>query len=190
MATGKRKKDTESQETEPVDNPTVKQTKYWKKMPSTVDGMLGGLGSLDPIDCKGSMTFINMIIPVETRKRFRVLDVGAGIGRVTKHVLIPAGFGSVDLLDSSERFLQDAKTFVGSSALKNTYCTTMDKFSFEAAPWDLIWVQWVAIYLPDKEFVTFFKKAADALVTKYSNLFSLSCTVNLTEQRSPCICSS
>lgn len=43
-----------------------------------------------------------------------MLDVGAGIGRVTKNVLIPAGYGAVDLLDSSQRFLDAAVGFVGS----------------------------------------------------------------------------
>ena len=51
----------------------------------------------------------------------KVLDVGAGIGRVTKNVLIPAGYGAVDLLDSSQRFLDTAVAFVSSPALQGQF---------------------------------------------------------------------
>ena len=49
--------------------------------------------------------------------------------------------------------------------VQKLYCTPMDAFDFErgARMWDLIWIQWVAIYLPDREFVAFFRKAIAAL---------------------------
>jgi len=126
--------------------------------------MLGGFGKLDPVDVSGSLDFIDELVPKKVdRAAARVLDVGAGIGRVTKNVLIPAGYGAVDLLDSSQRFLDTAVAFVSSPALQGRYCSTMTEFDFSKGPWDLIWVQWVAIYLPDADFVTFFKSCAASL---------------------------
>ena len=43
----------------------------------------------------------------------RALDIGAGIGRVTKHVLEPR-FDRIDLLDPSKVLLDKAKDFVAS----------------------------------------------------------------------------
>ena len=98
-----------------------------------------------------------------------MLDVGAGIGRVTKHVLVPSGFGHVDLLDSSQRFLDSARDFVGSPHLGELICMPMHEFDFGNGPWDVIWVQWAAIYLPDDDFVAFFRRAVHALVQSPSS---------------------
>eukprot|EP00041_Stephanoeca_diplocostata_P026816 m.729796 g.729796 ORF g.729796 m.729796 type:complete len:151 (+) comp23050_c0_seq40:254-706(+) len=118
------------------------QTKFYDESGATIDGMLGGLGQLDPADCSGSKSFIDKNFPdKDERSKMRVLDVGAGIGRVTKNVLIPVGFGTVDLLEMCQRFLDEAVTFVASPRLGQRYCSPMNKFDFcnGEQDWDLIW---------------------------------------------------
>ena len=44
----------------------------------------------------------------------RVLDCGAGIGRVSKRLLLPL-FSEVDLLEQNPTFLEKAKTYLVSS---------------------------------------------------------------------------
>lgn len=140
------------------------QRTFWQYQAATVSGMLDGFEAVDPVDVKTSKAFIDEIWPSQ-RAGHSVLDIGAGIGRVTKRVLIPAGFTEVDLLDSSRRFLEESHKFVGHPALKETYCTPMNKFDFcqGKRKWSMIWVQWVAIYLPDHDFIKFFRSACENL---------------------------
>lgn len=146
------------------------QHEYWKKQDASVDGMLGGLGFVHGTDVEGSMGFLDRVLPKEKCKRERAMDCGGGIGRVTKHLLIPAGFQEVDILDVSQEFLDKAQDYVGSAALKNRYCSGLAQFDFAAAgrTWNCIWVQWCAIYLTDAAFVQFFKHAAAALADEHS----------------------
>lgn len=77
---------------------------YWEKINATVDGVLGGYGSINRVDALGSRMFLLRVMPwlstipsptASTSKAagrkevYRALDVGAGIGRVTKTVLLP-----------------------------------------------------------------------------------------------------
>ena len=127
--------------------------------------MLGGFENVHAVDIEGSSTFIKAIMPPPLRSGARALDIGAGIGRVARTLLIPSGFGEVDLQDINESFLKRARDTIG-SAVANTYCCGMDEFTFGdngTRTWDLIWVQWCAIYLSDADFVKFFRRAGAAL---------------------------
>lgn len=46
----------------------------------------------------------------------RALDCGAGIGRVSKRVLLPL-FSEVDLVEQNQTFLEKAKTYLVSELL-------------------------------------------------------------------------
>ena len=145
------------------------QLNFWAAQQASVDGMLGGFGSISDIDLHGSQFFLSWLMPRDPAtpsREWRALDVGAGIGRVTKGLLVPHGFTSVDLVDSSARFLEEARGYVDSPAFGNTYITEMSSFDFERQSrlWDLIWIQWVAIYLTDSEFVDFFRKCGENMV--------------------------
>lgn len=92
-------------------------------------------------------------------------DCGAGIGRITKFLLIPL-FQEVDLLEQNSVFVAKCKDYVQSSNLKNLYCKGMQDFEFEKdRTYDLIWVQWVTGHLTDQHFIEFFKKCQQALTT-------------------------
>ncbi len=133
------------------DHPTseleAKQLEYWSGQEASVDGMLGGFGSLDGEDIRASTAFLDRVMPRKQRCGGRALDCGAGIGRVTKHLLIPAGFEPVDLLDINQGFLDQAPAFVGvPGALGERYCSSLAAFDFggkaKPTPYRLVWVQW------------------------------------------------
>jgi protein N-terminal methyltransferase len=50
-----------------------------------------------------------------------VADCGAGIGRVTKHLLLPE-FEHVDLLEQSPRLIAAAPGYIGPEAQKRVTC--------------------------------------------------------------------
>lgn len=140
------------------------QKSYWDKCDATINGMLGGYEAVHPADIAASAAFLDDIIP--RAERGRALDCGAGIGRVTSNLLVPAGFATVDLQDISGTFLSTAAANVPGNKLGSLYQSGLAEFDFDVARgrrWDLIWVQWCAIYLKDEAFVSFFRKAAAQL---------------------------
>lgn len=142
---------------------TIRQAAFWQEQEATVNGMLGGLGDLSEPDVAASRTFLDSLIAPGMRVGRCALDVGAGIGRVTKYLLLPAGYARVDLLEANARFLDTARDYVGHTGLGECFCSPMSAFDFGSRKWDLIWIQWVAIYLPDDEFVTFFRDCGRAV---------------------------
>ena len=77
-----------------------KQVTYWDKQPTTVDGVLGGYGNTSEIELKFFHEFLKKNIKHD-KKDSRAFDVGAGIGRITKLLLLDH-FKEVDLLDQSQ----------------------------------------------------------------------------------------
>lgn len=74
----------------------------------------------------------------------RALDCGAGIGRITKRLLLPL-FKTVDMVDVTEDFLTKAKSYLGEEGrrVRNYFCCGLQDFSPEANSYDVIWIQWV-----------------------------------------------
>ena len=66
-------------------------------MTPTVDGMLGGFAKISPTDIEGSSKLLKQILKSEGGPGAEIaLDCGAGIGRITKH-LLTKHFQTVDL---------------------------------------------------------------------------------------------
>ena len=114
----------------------AKGVEYWEGVPATVDGVLGGYGNgtLPRVDALGSRTFLLRTLPylsstpppalnespqMWTHERIRqrggkgktvtrALDCGAGVGRVTEHVLLPL-VDEVHMVEPVLKFLQEAK---------------------------------------------------------------------------------
>lgn len=72
------------------------------------------------------------------------LDCGAGIGRITKRLLLPL-FKTVDLVDVTKEFLDSAKTYLGEEGKRvgNYLCSGLQDFVPETGRYDVIWIQWV-----------------------------------------------
>ncbi|OSX65299.1 hypothetical protein POSPLADRAFT_1039033 [Postia placenta MAD-698-R-SB12] len=97
---------------------------YWASQPASYDGVLGGFGegSLPRVDALGSRQFLLYLMPelctvpsairpldaTETLpRRTRVLEVGAGIGRVTADVLLHLA-SDIVLVEPVESLVQEA----------------------------------------------------------------------------------
>ena len=68
----------------------VKAKNYWSTVDANVDGMLGGFSEISVKELQSSRSFLEEIYksrPCPEKKQ--ALDCGAGIGRVSKGLLIP-----------------------------------------------------------------------------------------------------
>jgi protein N-terminal methyltransferase len=81
----------------------------------SIDGVLGGYGALTELDVRDSNRFLDHLQTLNPHFQTRVAaDGGAGIGRVTKHFLLPR-FHQVDMVEQSPRLLGAAKQYIGIS---------------------------------------------------------------------------
>ncbi|KAG7273755.1 hypothetical protein CRUP_003255 [Coryphaenoides rupestris] len=121
---------------------------YWRDVPPTVDGMLGGYGSISNVDLNGSKAFLKKFTGEGDGKAGTTcaLDCGAGIGRITKRLLLPL-FQTVDLVDVTQEFLDQAKTYLGEEGCRvgHYFCTGLQDFVPEPGRYDIIWIQWVIV---------------------------------------------
>ncbi|KAH8404073.1 hypothetical protein KR215_009002 [Drosophila sulfurigaster] len=136
-----------------------KAQKYWAEVPATVNGMLGGLGYISAIDIQGSKNFLREI-KVPGKKL--ALDCGAGIGRVSRNLLMPL-FTTVDLVEQDTAFTEKARELCTSeeggrrNSLGEIYNVGLQEFS-PSHKYDLIWCQWVLGHLTDQDLVAFFRR--------------------------------
>ncbi|XP_070538528.1 N-terminal Xaa-Pro-Lys N-methyltransferase 1-like [Ptychodera flava] len=140
---------------------------YWKGIPATVDGMLGGFSDISGLDIAGSQKFLKQLYAQEKDKPklFRALDCGAGIGRVSKHLLLQ-NYKFVDMLELNQAFLDEAKnSYLGESAerVEKFICMGLQDFVPEPKRYDLIWCQWVLGHLNDEHLVRFLKRCKEGL---------------------------
>jgi len=137
----------------------AKAKDYWTKQSADVDGMLGGYGHVSDGDQDSSIEYIQGL---DLDKKGVALDVGAGIGRVSKHVLLKT-FAKCDMLEANQEFADKARPYVDDDNLENVFVTGMEEFTPEAKRYALIWIQWCIIYLTDDDLVAFLQRCADGL---------------------------
>ncbi|XP_049291714.1 N-terminal Xaa-Pro-Lys N-methyltransferase 1-A [Anopheles funestus] len=138
---------------------------YWSNVSPTVDGMLGGFGSISLIDIRGSEQFLKHLYKQKPAPgRTRALDCGAGIGRISKNLLLPL-FDHVDLVEQDEHFCQTARTELADfgSKLGTVFNEGLQDFVPEQGRYDIIWAQWVLGHLTDEDTVQFFHRCSKAL---------------------------
>lgn len=133
-----------------------KSRDYWTQVPSTVDGMLGGYGSLTQADLCSSAQFLAKLCNLGGLGTELALDCGAGIGRVSQGLLLNV-FEKVEMLDTCQEHLDNAREFMGDKMFARVsaqHCCGLQEF--EPSPntfYDLVWIQWVIIYLSDSDFI-------------------------------------
>lgn len=124
-----------------------------------VDGMLGGYGHVSDDDERSSIDYIKRL---QLDSKGVALDVGAGIGRVSKNVLLNC-FAKGDLLEANADFAKKARSYVDNENLDQIFVQGMEEFTPKAKRYSLIWIQWCIIYLTDDDLVAFLQRCADGL---------------------------
>ncbi|GLV41478.1 N-terminal methyltransferase [Carabus blaptoides fortunei] len=158
--------DTDSVENKSSDPFYEDAVQYWEKIPPTISGMLGGFGYISKTDIEGSKMFLNQIFSTNNAPSTSyAVDCGAGIGRITKNLLIHV-FDCVDLVEQNPAFLQKARQFIGTShkeKLGELYAVGLQNFVPQDAKYDVIWCQWVMGHLKDEHFVEFLERCKKGL---------------------------
>jgi SAM-dependent methyltransferase len=82
------------------------------------------------------------------------LDAGAGVGRVTKRVLLKR-FQHVHLVEGCETWSRQSRRYLGKKrALSCTFTNErLEDFKPKPHSYDLIWVQWTLQYLTDEDVI-------------------------------------
>lgn len=134
---------------------------YWTKTEATVDGVLGGFGSISDIDIRGSREFIKALPKINFKGK--VADCGAGIGRTTKQLLCPM-FQSVDLIDPTPPYIVAAKeNLKDTPTMGRFFQLGLEQFYPEEGYYAMIYCQWVLPYLVDDDLVAFMKRCITGL---------------------------
>ncbi|GAB0093899.1 Alpha N-terminal protein methyltransferase 1 [Sergentomyia squamirostris] len=141
-----------------------KAKKYWSKIPATVDGILGGFSEVSPRDIQSSAQLLNQIFRLNPRPgHCRALDCGAGIGRVTKHLLMRF-FDKVDLVEQNPQFADQIPRYIGKTEkLGEIYTEGLQDFTPQEGRYDVIWTQWVLGHLTDDDLVEFWRRCIRGL---------------------------
>jgi len=87
------------------------------------------------------------------------IEMGAGIGRVSKATLLPR-FKNVDLLEPAPAQIKEAESNVPD--IRKFYNMGMQEYVFEDK-YDAVWLQWCLSYLTDSDLHDFLIKTRDNL---------------------------
>ena len=139
---------------------------YEDNCETTIDGVLGGLGFLSTIDISASKEFLNDLeIPQKNGSPSVACECGAGIGRVTKSLLLDV-CERCDLIESSARLLGAAPEHIGDAGAARCrfFCSGLQEWEPAAGKYSIIWIQWVLCYLTDDDIVSFLKRCGAGLV--------------------------
>ncbi|EMP34532.1 alpha N-terminal protein methyltransferase 1B [Chelonia mydas] len=138
---------------------------FYREVPATEEGMMGDYIELSSTDIESSREFLRKFIGGPGKAGTgHALDCGSGIGRVTKHVLLPV-FKSVELVDMMENFLAEAQNYLQGKKdrVKTYYCYSLQEFTPAPQKYDVIWIQWVSGYLTDKDLLEFLIRCQNGL---------------------------
>ncbi|KAJ2656459.1 hypothetical protein IWW48_005022 [Coemansia sp. RSA 1200] len=144
--------------------------KYWKAVPSSMDGMLGGLEMVHTPDMRGSSSFLAKLRSDPALLQLGTgyaCDCGAGIGRVSKHFLLKH-FDRVDLVEQNAQFLEMAETKYlkeerDSGTVGTMSAVGLQDFDPPEGRYDTIWCQWVLNHLTDNDMIAFLGRCARGL---------------------------
>ncbi|XP_063283676.1 N-terminal Xaa-Pro-Lys N-methyltransferase 2 [Pelobates fuscus] len=138
---------------------------FYSDLPATEDGMMGDFSDLSNTDIECSKEFLRKFVggPGKAGTQF-ALDCGAGIGRVSKHVLLPI-FDNIELVDMTESFLEEAQNYLEEEGerVETLYWYCLQDFTPAPRKYDVIWMQWVSGHLTDKDLFEFLLRCKHGL---------------------------
>lgn len=138
---------------------------FYEDVPASEEGMMGDFVEISHVDLEGSRQFLSRFMGPGKAGNQYALDCGSGIGRVSKGVLFPV-FQRLELADMMEHFLLYAhEEYLGDDAdrVETYYCFSLQEFTPPKNKYDVIWMQWVACHLTDKDLCEFLVKCKRAL---------------------------
>ncbi|KAJ7411861.1 Alpha N-terminal protein methyltransferase 1B [Willisornis vidua] len=138
---------------------------FYREVPATEEGMMGDYIELSNTDVESSREFLRKFVGgVGKAGTNRALDCGSGIGRISKHVLLPV-FKSVELVDMMENFLAEVPNYLQGKEdrVEMYYCKSLQEFTPAPQRYDVIWIQWVSGYLTDKDLLEFLIRCQNGL---------------------------
>ncbi|KAJ2899970.1 hypothetical protein IWW38_000768 [Coemansia aciculifera] len=143
---------------------------YWRSVSSSVGGMLGGLDHVHTPDIRDSHAFLAKLKadPSLAISATYACDCGAGIGRITKNLLLPL-FDRVDLVEQNPDFLHEARTNylkAEEARVPDMFATGLQLFTPPEGRYDVIWCQWVLSHLTDDDLAAFLKRCRQGLTSK------------------------
>lgn len=153
-----------------------KGKEYWRASAPTVNGMLGGFESVDKADIAETLVVLGQLlagrvegVPRTPMRPTFAVDCGAGIGRVTRFALAKH-FEKVDIVEqdehfikASEKYLRDVEGHIGQRLCVGLQDFDPQKAVGDSNGYNLVWIQWVVLYLSDTEFVEFLVRCKKAL---------------------------
>ena len=143
----------------------AKAKNYWDNVQGDVNGMLGGYSEIAEIETEQSSKLLQRFIENGMLHPGTACDCGAGIGRVTKNLLLKH-FANVDLVEQTSKFLDEAASEflnLGLDSRVNFIPIGLQDFSPEHNRYDLIWCQWVLSHLTDEDLVAFLIKCKNSM---------------------------
>lgn len=158
---------------------------YWNSISSDVNGMLGGYPQTSRIDLQGSSNFLTKLRRSKSQATSkqtlsplnRVADCGAGIGRITKGLLLGVG-RRVDVIEPVKKFTDelvnslgngewagDGENEEGKGQVGEIINLGLQDWIPISGAYDLIWNQWCLGHLTDAQLIIYLKRCKDGLVT-------------------------
>jgi len=119
------------------------------------------------LDIEESSRFLDSMQRLHAFGGSCALDAGAGVGRVTKHMLLKR-FRHVQLVEACEAWSKQSRRYLGKKrALSCTFTNSrLEEFKPTPDTYDLIWVQWTLQYLIDQDVVAMLKALKPSLRKK------------------------
>lgn len=144
---------------------------YWNAIPASEDGMLGGVPSLpgfsllSKVDLQGSRAFLAKLGFVArptpgsgTRRATACLEGGAGIGRITRGLLVDVA-DAVDVVEPVEKFTKGLE-----GVARRVWNCGLEGWRPEGGGgYDVVWTQWCVGHLTDRELVGYLERCGGAL---------------------------
>jgi protein N-terminal methyltransferase len=124
--------------------------------------VLGGYGNLSAIDIPASFRFIFAFFKAHPEhNRDRVIDCGAGVGRIAKELLCQV-YKRVDIIDQCSKYVEKAKEVLSGKNIGHFYAKGLQEFTFEEK-YDCVWIQWVISHLTESDAERFLISAKASL---------------------------
>jgi protein N-terminal methyltransferase len=150
---------------------------YWNSVSADVNGMLGGFPQTSRIDLQGSSNFLTKLRRGRAQAASkdplpplqRVADCGAGIGRITKGLLLPVS-DRVDVIEPVKKFtdelvqsLANEEHKQGQSQLGDIINLGLQDWIPEPGSYDVIWNQWCLGHLTDAQLIVYLQRCKQGL---------------------------